>query len=313
MQEILETLRDTLDKTFLTNLRGFLSLHHGAQDFVIASDYCVGDKGKPNDVMAFTVVPRHMIDLNELAHSLPRDIKKTKEITEEISGALNSTRYFHVAFMLDDIRGVMHSPRKCPQAVALQNMVDVIEMLDMWIRNQPGGAEKFGAQLKKFKIAEKELKKRSVNIKLFKHVSVASILASILALYISKEAFCQSITWVHDRDKIHEAFGAICFDLFEINHWGACLQEVPENRIPRVGYFVDTEGGRNLWYDPLIRLPDYIAGTVASWNMRANLTTADKHARLLEQVIADNPHCHLIKIDMSQDLWKFGLRPVGRI
>jgi hypothetical protein len=144
-------------------------------------------------------------------------------------------------------------------------------------------------------------------------MTLTSILASILAYYLTKETLCRAIVWLPDRDKIHDAFESIYVDLFEINHWGLCLAELPEWRIPRIGYThtATTEG--KLWYDPLVRLPDFIAGTVASWDMEANRTSREKHARLVEDVIANNPNCNLIKFQMGRESWSFGIRPVERL
>lgn len=316
MQEIFETLRGTLDKTFLTNLRSYLGGHEGVTDFVLISDYCVDDKDKPNDVIAFTIAPCHAAfppSMAELDRLIPKDIKKTTEVTEGISKVLNDARFFHVAFMLDDISGFLHSAHVDRKAVLLQNMQLIIGMLQKWHDNQPEGRQKFEEQIKRFKKATKELERRTANVKLFCRMALTSILAAVLAFYLSKETICKSVLWFADRDKIHDAFAKISIDLFEINHWGLCLQELPEERIPRIGLALDAVAQRKLWFDTLIRLPDFIAGTVASWNLETNLTSREKHARVLEQVVADNLHCNLIKIEMRRDGWSFGIRPVGRV
>ena len=251
--------------------------------------------------------------MDELDRLIPKDIKKTTEVTEGISKALNDGRFFHVAFMLDDISGFLHSEQTSRQNVLLQNLQLIIEMLQEWCDNQPEGRQKFQEQIKRFKLVIRELERPTANIKLFCRMTLTSILAAVLAFYLSKEAICKSIIWFADRDKIHDAFEKIYFDLFEINHWGLCLQELPDERIPKVGLAVDGGDERKLWFDPLIRLPDFIAGTVASWNLETNLTSREKHAKVLGQVVADNLHCNLINIEMRRDGWSFGIRPVGRV
>ncbi|WP_139794282.1 hypothetical protein [Chromobacterium violaceum] len=144
-------------------------------------------------------------------------------------------------------------------------------------------------------------------------MALTSILAAILAFYLSKETSCKKIIWFPDRDKIHDAFSKISFDLFEINHWVLCLQELPKEKIPRIGFAIDEGSESRLWFDTLIRLPDFIAGTVASWCLETNLTSREKHARVLEQVVADNLHCILIMIEMRKDGWLFGTRPIERV
>ena len=316
MKEIVETLRGTLDKTFLTNLRRYLEGHVGVTDFTLISDYCVEDKDKPNNVIAFTLAPRHAAfpeSIVELDRLIPKDIKKMPNVTEGIYKALNDTRFFHVAFMLDDVSGFLYSEHLDRQTVLLQNMKFLIKMVQEWHDVQPEGRQKFEEQIKRFKRVSKELERPTANVRLFCRMTLTCILAAVLAFYLSKETICKSIVWFADRDKIHDAFQKIYVDIFEINHWGLCFQELPEDRIPRVGYATHETAERQLWFDTLIRLPDFIAGTVASWNMETNLTSRDKHARLLEQVVADNLHCNLIKFEMRRDGWSFGIRPIVRV
>jgi hypothetical protein len=316
MQDIINTLRGTLDKTFLTNLRSFLGKHVGVSNFILISDYCIEDRDKPNNVIAFTLAPYHAAShksITELNRWIPKDIKKTRKITEGISKALNDDRFFHVAFMLDDISGFLHSEAADKRTVLLHNMTLIINMLGEWRDNQPEGKKKFEGQIKKFKKITKELERPTANLKLFCRMILICTLAAVLAFYLSKETTCRSITWFPDRDKIHDAFSKLYQDVFEINHWGLCFQEIPEETIPKIGFAVDNSLGRNMWFDTLIRLPDFIAGTVASWDMETNLTSGDKHARVLEQVVADNLHCNLIKIEIGRENWSFGIRPISRV
>ncbi|BAO91070.1 hypothetical protein [Caballeronia cordobensis] len=315
MQDIIETLRGTLDKTFSTNLRSYLRNHVGVTDFMLISDYCIDDEDKPNDVIAFTLAPIHAAlpqSMAGLDRWIPKDIKKTRTVTEGISKALNDDRFFHVAFMLDDISGFLHSKVADRRTVLLQSMPMIIKMLEEWRENQPEGRRKFEAQIKRFKQVNKELERPTANVKLFCLMTLVSTLAAVLAFYLSKESTCKSITWFADRDKIHDAFSKLYMDIFEVTHWGLCFQELPEGKIPKIGFAVDEAPVRGMWFDTLIRLPDFIAGTVASWDMETNLTSRDKHARVLEQVVADNLHCNLVKVEIRRDGWQFGIRPLGR-
>lgn len=316
MDEIFNSLRVTLDQTFTTNFRKFVGRHLGTNDFVLISDYCIDDAGKPNDVIAFTIAPGHAAIPDSIAaldRLIPTDIKKTSKLTAKARIALNDPRFFHIAFTLDDISGFLYSPTLDKRSINLQNIELIIEMLRGWHAKQPEGREKFAAQIKRFQAVAKELEKKSASFKLFHRMLLTSLLASIVAYYVTREALCRTIVWLPDRDKIHDAFGGIYVDIFEINHWGMCLAELPEWRIPKIGYTHTNTADKNLWYDPLVRLPDFIAGTVASWDTKINQTSKEKHARVLDHVIADNPNCALIKFEMGKENWSFGIRPVVRL
>ena len=58
------------------------------------------------------------------------------------------------------------------------------------------------------------------------------------------------------------------------------------------------------WYDSLIKIPDYYAGTIASWDLNTNNADADKHVQIIDNVFADNPYFNLIKIDLKNKLFQ---------
>lgn len=316
MDKIVNALRGTLDKTFLTNLRDYIKINGSCNDFILISDYCVNDKSKPNDVIAFTISPREMYSpelMIGIDTSIPKDIKKTKNIDDKTIATLNDRRFFHIAFVLDDISGYLHAAHVSDKYILLKNIEGIMDMLTYWSANQPKGAAKFNEQLKKFKNVKNLLERPTANIKLFRRLVLTSFLASLIAFYLSKESCCKNIIWFPDRDVIHEAFTGIYIDIFEIMHWGLCLDKLPSGRItPRIGRAVYESGEKRMWFDALIRLPDFIAGTVASWDFESNLTSAEKHAILLDKVFVENPYCMIIRLNMSKTSYSFGINTVGR-
>lgn len=315
MERILSALKGTLEKSFLTDLKIFLEIHKDEPHFAIFSDYCIDAKDKFNNVASFAIAPSwvatpEMVSL--LSEKIPKDIKKTKQIDENIIEVLSNRTFFHVSFILKSTAGVLHSKGHTDQNVALLNMDKVSEMINMWIINQPEGKEKFEEQIKRFATAKAELRKKSANIKLFKLISIIAILVAYLAFLLSREAKCKSILWFSDRDKIVDAFGEICRELFEINHYALCLKEITEAEIPKVGYGIDDVGVDRLWFDSLIRLPDYMAGTLASWDMKENLVSSQKHSELLQRVFAQNPFCVLISASIGRSNFSFSRLSVSK-
>lgn len=45
----------------------------------------------------------------------------------------------------------------------------------------------------------------------------------------------------------------------------------------------------------------YIAGTLASWNIKENSVHKDKHLQMLEKVCADNPRLFIVRIRIDDD------------
>ena len=97
MERISTTLKGTLEKSFLSDLKDYLSLHKEFQHFSIYSDYCINAEGKFNNVASFTLAPRwtanpKMVEL--FAKKIPKDIKKTRTINGNIIEVLTDQSFF---------------------------------------------------------------------------------------------------------------------------------------------------------------------------------------------------------------------------
>jgi hypothetical protein len=48
---------------------------------------------------------------------------------------------------------------------------------------------------------------------------------------------------------------------------------------------------KQTWYDELVRIPDFLAGPLAGWDLMNNLVTGrQKYLEILQGVVADNPY-----------------------
>jgi hypothetical protein len=63
----------------------------------------------------------------------------------------------------------------------------------------------------------------------------------------------------------------------------------------------DSQGPAGLWFDELIRVADYFAGTLAAWNTKANFVPKVKYARMLREVIADASNVAILKLRIGDD------------
>lgn len=314
MERIVKTLKDTLNKSFLSDLRGYLELHAGTENFSIYSDYCLDAEGKFNNVLSFTIAPSwtatpELIELIGL--KIHKDIKKTKVISDDTIEVLTNNIFFHANFVITNLSGMLYSEIYSERIVAIKGVEMAIDIINMWISNQPEGKDKFTEQIKRFTSVKQILHRKTANLKLFKYVSIVAVIASYLAFLLSTEAKCKRIIWFSDRDKIIDSFENICFDLFEINHFGMCLNTLPDNEIPAVGYGIRDANSDDLWFDNLIRIPDYMAGTISSWDMKNNRVSKDKHAVILQKVFAENPFCSIIDVTLSRDIFSFHRKTVG--
>lgn len=296
---LLQILDETVQKSLIADLRKYILPYRSSTDFVLASDYCLNDRGKWNDVISFTVAPAWAAaDQHAIERFLPRDLKKTRSINKRMLGLFKSPIFFHLSVVIRNLDGLTRHSEKSHQEVTIAAVRELATMVEGWIKNQPEGEEKFTAQSKRFRSWVRELEKRSPNLTLFRHIVLVSSVGGYLAYLLSNEAAPNAIVWMSDRDKIVRAYGGVAYDLFEIVHFGLCdTHGIPT--IPKIGLAIDELDGANLWFDPILRMPDYLAGTLASLDFKKNVVQHGKHSSILQGVFADSPFCSTLILDAA--------------
>ena len=310
MEKMLEIIYQTLKKSTLDNFKSYIALNNGVgQKFCIYSDYCLDDKDKSNNAISFTISPAPLAfpEFKEpISKVIPRDIKHTKDLTENATNFLNLKIFFHFNFILTDTDGLLWDVSRTPQQVLIQGIDTVILMIEKWIRNQPEGYEYFTQQIKKFKIWQQELKKRTANVKLAKQIIIVPALAGLIAFLLTKYARATDIIWFSDRDKIINSYNEIAYELFQIWHFGLCDQHQALEPYSNIGLAKPNISESILWFDHLVRVPDYLAGTLSSWDITTHKISKPKHAKIMQEVFADNNFCSVIDINFGRDSFKAG-------
>jgi len=71
-------------------------------------------------------------------------------------------------------------------------------------------------------------------------------------------------------------------------------------RLPPIRIMYGTEDqshpGGSPWFDPIIRVPDFVAGVVSGWDYSATRTLANdtRDKPIFQQVISDNPNLAIV-------------------
>ncbi len=305
MEKVITAIHQTIQKSLLKDFQSYIAIHSQQKKFCIYSDYCLDSK-KYNKVASFTVAPAWTAFPeyeNYAINAIPRDIKKTKSIAISATEFLKNRSFFHFNFVINDNYSIARREQTI-QDITITSINEIIRMIEGWLINQPEGTEKFSEQIKKFKQWKQELRKKSINTKLFKHIAMISALAGYIAFLITKEAEATDIVWFSDRDVIVNSYGNISYDLFDMWHFGLCDKYGAYEPYSSIG-FPDTDGSASsLWYDHLVRIPDYLAGALSSWKMDINIVEKPKHAEILRNVFADNPFCSIIEINISNSSFR---------
>ncbi len=307
MEDVFGVIEETINKSTIDDFRKYISNLTGHTKWLICSDYCIDDKNKPNDTATFTVLPYYRDILyiqKNITKYAPTDIKKTRSVKDEFINYHKSGIIYHFSVIFErKPNHVLGHYTKDFMCLALAN---TIEMLNKWIINTPSNKEYFVKVIVKANNLLQEMNKKSFNLKLLKQILIINFLASYIAYIISRETKVTNIAWFSDRDAILDSYQNIVVDLFGMNHHGLCERDKIDGS--KIKIFIgkpdNKENENQMWYDELIRLPDFITGTLSDYNFAEHLVSKPKFNSMMEGCIANNSNISILKLFFDSGLLK---------
>lgn len=298
---IFDCFLESFDKSAVSQLRAFLSKNNLNRKWLISADYCIGDKTRPNDCMCFSITPYDMdfTDLQDMVSSvLRKDIKKIKNITQDTVEFLRNDRFFHIAILLRKDRNCFNNgPNSNPLEVAREVAIITLQQMESAGFNED--------QLKKVRQLVQESKANSFNYKLFGDLLLLSLFFPFVSLLIARECKTEGIGWFSDRDKMTEWIDGILWTFATNNVRGLAEHKgiyVGKEVFPIAVPSPDTQ---QMWFDPLLRFTDYIAGSLAVWDIKNNRLpdkqNSNKFLRMVEDVIADSTNLIICGLDIGDE------------
>jgi hypothetical protein len=265
----------------------------GSTKWVISADFVISGQHAFNDVFAFTVIP-YYAPFDELSaeakRRLPKDIKHVQEVDADMQDYLSDKRRFSFCFVTDRSRFVNLGIDN-----ARRSIDEIITYCLSW-----KDAHEQQATIAAFRRLREKAKASGFNKDLLSDIGLLAALYSFLGVEIARHTRADIIGIFADRDKMTGAYRSIFEEFFAINFSGLCHSDgVDEARTrlivgrPEIG-----DGQRELWFDDLIRVPDYLAGAMSRWDLKANLVSSDrpKFVQVVEGVIASNPQVAVIRM-----------------
>lgn len=278
-----EMLKESLES--YDNLKSFLNSHRRIKKWLIISDYALDDQNKNGNFITFTLVPNYFaIDhLMKTTRSLQsKDIKKTKTINPDFIQFLRSSIFFNISIELPSNREEMIGSAKkyftCLYECLEQNYNDPkVKSQCRYFISKLNGKSKFPLHV---------------------DIDLISCIVSLIELQLFKHVpDIENICWLSDRDKILTTFGQegkeqispMIFNL--INYRSKMLFSmltVPFKKNSEVilsfGY---PEPVGRMWYDSLIRIPDFIVGSLADNDQQEMIVSKEIFKEVLEKVISN--------------------------
>ena len=99
-----------------------------------------------------------------------------------------------------------------------------------------------------------------------------------VTLLLARERSVEIVGWLPDRDKMTTWCEGVIFDLGVENLTGVAAHfgiNLPMRAL-QIALPTPDAGKDAMWFDELIRLPDYVAGILAAWNFETNEIPGDK-------------------------------------
>ena len=298
-QLITECINETINKSSIDDFKNFIATNKKYEGWVIVSDYCIDDDKKYNDCLSFTIVPMGY-DLffkisNEIKKNIPNDLKHTTKITQDTINFLSDNQYtFCFNFIIKDINNLIGNFSIDEKQSLLRDEMNTL------IKNM----DENNASFKKYKnIYHKHFLKKSFPANLFAKNAFVAFIAAYLRVLILKynKKTVKPIVWLPDRGKFMSSFDNIYADLHQLYYelliekenitWG--------EKSVTCGFVKDSDA---IFYDELIKIPDYMAGTLSSYEYGTNNTDKDKHTKLIEEIFANNNKIINIVVDLTNDI-----------
>jgi hypothetical protein len=296
---LLQIIQDTFEKTTNSDLdHNYLKWTKNEKKWSYYSDYCFDDRNKPNDVVCFTIIP-YIDDFKQLSDYIETiakvDIKKTRKVQTEFVFFLKSYPLINFSFILNDrkkILGKDHDEVK----IFLKNTFEFIKQQYIdWGYNQPEQKDYYGVLDKKLnciiQLIDGDKKIKQI---------VSMLLVTFFGAYVSsrviKENEIDLFGWFSDRDALNEVSDNFSIDLFHYYLHGLTNGK-------KFGFAASPAGSKdNAFYEELARIPDYIAGAIADYNMQGNLISHDKFNTMLTDYMAENVHNNFVyRVFMDED------------
>lgn len=282
-------LNEAVKNQISQNWENYKQKFPNVKDWFFVSDYCF-DKNKHNNCITFAIFPN--IDLNylfsKIDESVPVDIKNTKKINQKTIDFFNADFFFSVSFLVEGQKNLFYDNEKCK--------IDVIrecfQNIELFVNNN------LPESLSEIKKANQVLKSNNIKCNIIERMMLTAFLAGWVGSFIVDKD-TDGVLWFPDRDDIESYLDKIIYLMYRINLVCLTLSN-KQHTLKKTGHATQNPDEKGLWFDSLIKIPDYICGTLVSWNNHKKTVDKEKHLKMLEKVFCGNSNINIIKLKINR-------------
>ena len=309
MERMFQILEDTVNKSTINDFRNFTNRFHDVTKWFMSSDYCIDDKGKPNDVITFVIYP-YILDFSQwsaLIDSLQKtDLKNCRSISNGFCSFSHEGYFFSFNFLIEKNSFI----NKWKDHNTLNQLIDgVLDMINnKWKVNTPHMIDRYNELEERLKKLENYMRAKNFNYKLLSRTIITIFLASYIRYLIIREIESVEIfSWLSDRDKMTSCYNSIYEVMYEIISYCMCYNHLPEAKYLHIKEYIPANIEEKIFYDEFVRVADFICGGIADFDLQTKKVHKQKHCTLIEDVITDN-HNIAILLFRENDIVKCSYR-----
>jgi hypothetical protein len=305
MLELTIPIMEVIGKSTINDMvKWFEKLPTKAAWYVI-SDYCFGDKDKKNDTVSFSILLNHgkLINVKEYINAFaPKDIKNVRNVSQGFLQYINSPVIFNITFIID------RNTKFLKEYATVGNMRSFLppfrDFVNMIKANSPVNVSSyFDSVVQRIDLFEKDFSSKNFNAKLSRQIYFVSAFVSLMFYYLTIVKNPSHIAWVSDRDALIERYDEFAFDLAYFMFLGEYSNVFVNGskstpllfNEPNIIFLKPDKSGKND-YDELVRIPDYLAGTLADLKMDDVSFSKDKYYTVLYESIANSPNHAILHV-----------------
>jgi len=306
LDDIYASLNDAIDQIFASNFKDFLHENLSVDRWVITSDFNFDSAGSQHDVFAFSLFPVKIGGIKEtseyISGILSDDFKRTDRVNKARRNIINKIEVFSFVLLLQRPFKLLRS------GDSGRDRVEIYHAIQSILERAPTG--KKGSFLGLSKLMT-ESKKKNFSIKMMERILILSKMYALISDRLQSITIVRQIYWLPDRDNLTTYCESAWWELAEIQLTDRLLQKITRKMPAKIGIIRPNDIIQQDKFDPLIRIPDYLAAAFSRWDVAANviLPPADskkkalgRYANVITHWFAGNPRIWVAQLRLEDDI-----------
>lgn len=290
-------------QTVHSDFRRWFESIPAAATWNILSDYSVGDSNKQNDAFSFVILLNHDKFENissYIAAVAPKDIKASRNPSKGLLDYLSCPVSFSFSFVVERQSSYLKDAISVGEMKGLTEALR--EVIREWAVAEPPNAAYYDTLDRRLRLLATELAGKKPSLKLLRQIFLVASFAAIVLGMVNDAKSPLAIRWISDRDAMFDRHDGIAFDLAWIFFQMIRRSKGGVIDLRRPQFAFGTPGMDGVTeYAEFVRLPDFLAGTLADMKLPQMMFTHRKFPPIFNHLFVDTLNNAVIEIVTARD------------